>query len=51
MGNVKAETPDELKDKSVTLTELATKRKHLVPLDFMIFHQNIRSLNKKLMKF
>jgi len=47
MGNVKAETSDELKDKSITLPELSTNRKHLVPQDLMIFHQNIRSLNNK----
>jgi len=47
MGNIKAETPDELKDKSVTLPELATNRKHLVSQDLMIIYQNIRSLSHK----
>jgi hypothetical protein len=37
MGNVKAETLNELKDKSVTLPELSTNRKHLVPQDLTIF--------------
>ena len=48
MGNVKAESSDELQDKPVTLPELSTNRKHLVPQDLMIFHQNIRSLNNKI---
>ena len=47
MGNLKAETSDGLKDKSVTLPELAPNRKHLVSQDLMTFHQNIRSLNNK----